>query len=187
VKIIKIRNSTSIAFHRVKGHACLIGNESADYLAKSAARYNTTIAYNEIPISRGKQIMKDHYTKIWNAIHENCKCLPHKTIHTHHFSQTSPFPMAQLSSHLVPNKSWQCRSYLHIIKQSPYPNCNCPKKTLQPAHHLMLECSLLFKDRPSILKTLLPNSDSAVLHKYRQHHKLPQTIFQALQDDSQRN
>jgi hypothetical protein len=36
-------------------------------LAKTVARYNTTIAYNEIPIYRGKQILEEYYTKIWNA------------------------------------------------------------------------------------------------------------------------
>jgi len=41
VKAIKLRNSTSITFHWVKGHAGLKGNERADYLAKTVARYNT--------------------------------------------------------------------------------------------------------------------------------------------------
>jgi hypothetical protein len=36
-----------------------------------------------------------------------CKCLPHKSIHTHHFPQTSPSSTAQHSSHSVPNKSRQ--------------------------------------------------------------------------------
>ena len=64
VKAIKLRNSNSITFHWVKGHAGLKGNERADYLAKTVARYNTTIAYYEIPINRGKQMLEDHYTKI---------------------------------------------------------------------------------------------------------------------------
>jgi ribonuclease HI len=38
VKTIKLRNSTSITFHWVKGHAGLKGNERADYLAKTVAR-----------------------------------------------------------------------------------------------------------------------------------------------------
>jgi hypothetical protein len=81
VKTIKIRNSTSITFHWVKGHASLIDNERADYLAKTIARYNTTIAYDEIPISRGKQILEDHYTKIWNAIYENCANASHTKLY----------------------------------------------------------------------------------------------------------
>jgi len=55
LKTIELRNSTSITFHWVKGHAGLKGNERADYLAKTAASYNTTIAYDVIPIIRGKQ------------------------------------------------------------------------------------------------------------------------------------
>ena len=67
-KVIKPRNSTSITFHWVKGHAGQRGNERTDYLAKTAASYITTIAYDEIPINRGKQILEDHYVKIWNEI-----------------------------------------------------------------------------------------------------------------------
>ena len=33
------------------------------------------------------------------------------------------------------------RSYLHKINKMPSPNCNCPDKTVQTAHHLMQECS----------------------------------------------
>jgi ribonuclease HI len=63
LKTIKLRNSTSITLHWVKGHAGLKGNERADYLAKTVASYITTIAYDEIPINRGKQILEDNYTK----------------------------------------------------------------------------------------------------------------------------
>jgi len=67
LKPIELRNSTSITFHWVKGHAGLKGNERADYLAKIAASYNTTIAYDAIPIHREKQILEEYYIKIWNA------------------------------------------------------------------------------------------------------------------------
>jgi len=58
LKTIELRNSTSITFHWVKGQAGLKGNERADYLAKRATSYNTTIAYEEIPINQGKQILE---------------------------------------------------------------------------------------------------------------------------------
>jgi len=51
LKTINLRNSTSITFHWVKGHAGPTGNERADYLAKITASYNTTIACEEIPIN----------------------------------------------------------------------------------------------------------------------------------------
>jgi len=60
LKTIKLRNFISITFHWVKRHAGLKGNERADYLAKRVASYSTTIAYDEIPINRGKQILEDH-------------------------------------------------------------------------------------------------------------------------------
>jgi len=81
VKAITLRNSTSITFHWVKGHTGLKGNERADYLAKTVARYNTTIAYDEILINRGKQILEDHYTKIWNAICENSANASHTKLY----------------------------------------------------------------------------------------------------------
>jgi len=49
VKAIKLRNSTSITFHWVKGNAGLEGNERADYLAKTVVRYKNTIAHDLIP------------------------------------------------------------------------------------------------------------------------------------------
>jgi len=71
LKTIELRNSTSITFHWVKGHAGLKGNERADCLAKIAASYNTTIAYEEIPINRGNQILEEYCIKIWNATYIN--------------------------------------------------------------------------------------------------------------------
>ena len=58
---IELRNSTKLTFHWVKGEAGRRGNERADYLARTAAGYNTTIAYNAIPINRGKQLLEEHY------------------------------------------------------------------------------------------------------------------------------
>jgi ribonuclease HI len=40
MKTIELRNSTSIAFHWVKGYAGLKGNERADYLAKIETCFN---------------------------------------------------------------------------------------------------------------------------------------------------
>jgi ribonuclease HI len=71
LKTIELRNSTSITFHRVKGDAGLKGNERADYLAKIDASYNTTIAYDVLPTTRGKQTLEDYYTKTWNATYVN--------------------------------------------------------------------------------------------------------------------
>ena len=46
-KIINLRHTTSVTLHWVKGHAGLNGNETADYLAKTAASYCTIIAYDK--------------------------------------------------------------------------------------------------------------------------------------------
>jgi len=109
VKAIKLRNSNSITFHWVKGHAGLKGNERADYLAKTVDTYNTTIAYDHYhhyqsrKANTGRPLHKNLERNIWKL----CKCLPHKTVHTHHLPQTFPSFMAQLPSQSVPNKSRQ--------------------------------------------------------------------------------
>ena len=82
-KTIILSNSTSLTFHLVKGRAGLRGNERADYLARTAASYDTTIAYNAILINRGKQLLEEHYIKIWNATYINSN----KASHTKQFIQ----------------------------------------------------------------------------------------------------
>ena len=77
-KIIELRTTTLITFHWIKGHTGLKGNESADYLAKTVASYNPTTTYDSLPVSKGKQLLEDYYTKIWNATYVNFE----KTSHT---------------------------------------------------------------------------------------------------------
>lgn len=60
---IKLKRHTSISFHWVKGHAGLLGNERADYLAKIAASYKTSIGYNRIPRTRSRQLLRQYYEK----------------------------------------------------------------------------------------------------------------------------
>jgi len=151
VKAIKLRNSTSIAFHWVKGHVGLKGNKRADYLVKTVARYKTTITYDEIPNNQGKQLLEDHYTKIWNATYVNSTNASHTKLYI-------PTIFHRLSLPLWPNflltqfltKHGSFHSYLHKINKMPSPNCNCPEKTVQTAHHLMLECSLWSKDTAQV-------------------------------------
>jgi hypothetical protein len=48
----------------IKEQEGLEGNERADYLAHTMASYNPTITYDALPVSRGKQLLEDYYTKI---------------------------------------------------------------------------------------------------------------------------
>jgi hypothetical protein len=40
-------------------------------LARTIASYNSTITYDALPVSRGKQLLEDYYTQIWNATYAN--------------------------------------------------------------------------------------------------------------------
>ena len=132
-----------------------VANERADYLAKTAASYITTIAYDEIPINRGKQILEDHYIKIWNEI-----CV--KSENASHTKLYVPTTFRRLSFTLWPNflltqfltNHGSFRSYLYKMNKTTSPYCNCPAKTIQTANHLPPECSLWSKDRPTVLKSL---------------------------------
>jgi hypothetical protein len=72
LRTTELRNSTSITLHWVKKHVNLKDNERADYVAKIAASYNTTIAYDVIPINTEKLILEDYYIKICNITYINC-------------------------------------------------------------------------------------------------------------------
>jgi ribonuclease HI len=157
LKTIELINSTFITFHWVKGHAGLKGNERADYLAKTAASYITTVACDVLPTTPGKQTLEDCCTKIRNAIYVNSANASHTKLFI-------PTIFHRLSLSLRPNflltqflTNHGCfRSYLHKIKKTPSPNCHCPEKAIQTALHLMIECSLFSNDRPAVLKSLPP-------------------------------
>jgi len=152
LKTNELRNSNSITFHWVKGHAGLKGNKRADYVAKTVASYNTTITHDAIPIIRGKQSLEDYYTKIWNAIYINSANASHTNLFIPTISHRlflSLWPNFLLTQFLTNHGSF--RSYLHKINKTPSPNCNCPEKAIQTARHLMTDCSLFSKDRPAVL------------------------------------
>jgi ribonuclease HI len=163
-KTIELRTLTSLTFHWVKVHAGLRDNERADYLARTTASYNTTIAYNAIPINRGKQLLEEHYIEIWNATYINFT----NASHTKQFIPTIPH---RLSLSLWPNftltqfltNHGKFRSYLHKMKKTSSPTCNCPGRAEQTASHLMTECSLFQRNHPAVLYNL-------PLHLILKHH-----------------
>jgi ribonuclease HI len=102
-KTTELQHSTSLTFHWVKGHTGLRGNERADYLARTAASYNTTIAYNAIPLNRGKQLLEEHYIKIWNATYIDSTNASHTKTIIPTIPHSVPFPVAKFHPHVIPN------------------------------------------------------------------------------------
>jgi len=173
-KIIELRTSTSLTFHWVKAHAGLRGNERADYLARTAVSYNTTIAYNAIPLNRGKQLLEEHYIEIWNATYIDCT----NASHTKQFIPTIP---RRLSLSLWPNftlthfltNHGKFRSYLHKMKKTSSPTCNCPERAVQTSSHLMTVQPIPKQSSRSTAQPY-PASDPKASHTHRQRLKLPQ-------------
>jgi hypothetical protein len=163
-KTIKLITSISLAFHWAKAHAGLSGNEMADYLTRTAANYNTTIAYNAIPINRGKHLLLEHYIKMWNATYINYA----NASHTKQFIPTIPHRLClSLRSNFTLTQfltnHGKFRSYLHKMKKTSSPFYNCPERAIQTASHLMTECSLFQSNRPAVLHNLPP-------HMILKHH-----------------
>ena len=182
-KTIELSKSTTITYHWIKRHAGVQGNERSDYLAKIVASYKSTIDYTAIPKSRGKQILEEHYTEIWNAIYINAEAAGHTKLFIpsiFHRKSISIKPNFILSQFLTNHGNF--RSYLHKIKKAPSPFCSCADNILQTVQHLLQECTLFSKDRPSVARNL-------PLHQILKHHinsvpftKFMESIFRQLQD-----
>ncbi|KAJ4449349.1 hypothetical protein ANN_00747 [Periplaneta americana] len=63
-KMIDLKNTTEISLIRNKHHSGIKGNERAEYLAKTAARYRNTIQYNSIPLPLSKRLIQNYYINI---------------------------------------------------------------------------------------------------------------------------
>ena len=102
-------------------------------MAKIAASYNTSVAYDAVPINRGKQILEDYYIKIWNAIYFNSANASHTKLFIpsifHRLSLTL-WPNFILTPFLTNHGSF--RSYLHEINKTPSPIFSCPQKAGPP-------------------------------------------------------
>jgi len=139
-------------------------------------------------VSRGKQLLEEYNTKIWDATYVN-------SAKASHIESLIPSIFHRLALPLWPNHfltqlltNHGCfRSYLHKMIKVPTPHCNRPAESEQTARHLMLECSLLYKEHPTVLRNLpLP-----LIMKYHintfEVSRFFKAIFNMLQDQSKQD
>ena len=165
-KLTALNTTTKITLHWVKGHSGLKGNERADHLAKVTAYRNNNIEYKAIPISRGKQLLRDYYNKIWNATYTNSTVATHTKLfipNIPHRLSISLWPNFILTQFLTNHGSF--KEYLHRMKKAPSPTCFCPERSQQTALHLIQECSIFSNERPTVLTSLsLPQIIKTHIH-----------------------
>ena len=70
-------------------------------MAKIVASYNPNITYDAIQISRGKRILEDYYTGIWNVTYTNSEKGPHTKTHPLNIPQKDPNPLAELCPYTI--------------------------------------------------------------------------------------
>lgn len=177
-----LKSTKKITLHWIKGHSGLQGNERADYLARIAASYRTTIDYKSTPLHQAKQLLTEYYTTIWNSIYTNSE----DSFHTKLFIPNIPH---RLSSSLWPNfittqfitNHGRFKSYLNKMNITTSPLCNCSEKPPQTARHLLTECTRYSRHRPAVLR-------STPLSTILKHHwntvevtEFLKTIFHSLQ------
>ena len=154
-------------------------------MAKIVASYNPNITYDAIPKSRGKRILEDYYTGIWNATYTISEKGPHtKTLipSIYHRKTQTLWPNYVLTQFLTNHGCF--RSYLHKRTKASSPLCSCPEMEEQTALHLLKDCSLFTKIRPATFQTL-------TLPQIMQHHintkavsSLINNIYSMLQQQS---
>ena len=150
----------------IKGHSGVRGNERADHIAKSTATQIHNIEYNAIPISQGKQLVRDYYNKIWNATYINSATARHTKVlipDIPHRLSISLWPNFILTQFLTNHGRF--REYLFRMKIAPSPTCDCSERKEQTALHLLKECTLFSRERPAVFNTLpLPQIMKTHIH-----------------------
>jgi len=149
-----------IRFRWIKGHAGTWGNELADQLAKEAAA-NTDIptCYNRVPKSVVKSELKAKSVERWQS--EWNKTTKGK-ITKDYFPEVTERLITKIN--ITPNLTTMItghgntKTYLYRFKIIDSPECPCGHND-QTTDHILLECTLLSKERDSLISAISRTDD----------------------------
>ena len=161
-----------IQFSWVKAHVGILGNETADTLAKEVATStDTPECYDKVPISVVKSELEILSVKKWEREWDQST---NGQITKQYFPDITARLKMKLNLTynftLVVTGHGNIDSYLHRFRIKGKPNCTCGTQD-QTIDHLLFECELLRKERnvltTNVLKTnVWPISKSELLRKH---------------------
>jgi len=140
-----------IEFSWIKAHVGHEGNETADRLAKEAARNKNIVeCYNKIPKSSITRDLKEKYTKQWQTEWES-------TIKGSTTRSFFPNIEDRLRLRITPTPNFttlvtghgNLKNYLHKYKIIDNPQCNCNKGE-QTVDHIIYICELQEQERDKL-------------------------------------
>jgi ribonuclease HI len=140
-----------IEFSWIKAHVGHEGNETADRLAKEAARNKNIVeCYNKIPKSSITRDLKEKYTKQWQTEWES-------TIKGSTTRSFFPKIEDRLRLRITPTPNFttlvtghgNLKNYLHKYKIIDNPQCNCNKGE-QTVEHIIYNCELQDQERDKL-------------------------------------
>jgi len=161
-----------IEFSWVKAHTGILGNETADKLAKEAARARVTdITFSRIPISSVYHDIRIDSIKRWQKEWQNCtKALTTKQFFPSVEERLKKKIRITQNVAAIPTGHGKTRAYLHRLKIRENAHSVCQQGD-QTIDHLLYDCNLLEAQRGILRKNVTKNGQwPAAKHELITNH-----------------